>query len=913
MGEPPGFIDFSGPDGGPTEAERRLIEASAEGARADGTGLADSERRVSAALIAALARGTFRHVQWPEWAPGSAGVQLTGGHVHGLVDLARAHLRGDLVLDTCVLESGITLEGAQVDGRVCLGGCLITGACNLAGATLRGEFDACRATLSNPQGWSLKADRLTSEAWFLNESVFRGHVILADARIAGEVYATAATFEASSGQAVHAPGMQCAGWVLDRATVRGAFNIDGANISGRVHAPQAAFLNPGGFAVLAAAVTSRDWNLDQVTVEGMLNLQGAHLHGGFFAPGGAFDNGAETALMADNLHSGDWTLNNATVTGTVSLIGARIGHFSAWNATFTRPGAAAVWAEDARAASWFMNGAEVHGRLHLAGAVIEGQFGASDATFDHPGDMAVWAQRVTADQWNLLRASIRGRCDLSGAEIATSFGCIEATFSHPGGDALVAAGARIGAWWMSHATIDGGVNVNGAAFERSFHGEGVTIRHASGAAIDGQAATFPHGVLLCNEADIAGDVDLTGATIGQQLDLSKSHFRAGRHRAIRLQDAHITGEVSLRESRLYGHLHGNRARIEGRVDLKSTRIVAASLARSRGMLPEALGPAVNPVDEERQDRYLHHAIAMQEARIDGRLVMPDHCPEGIVDVSRARCDTLEDDRRGWPAPLREGASACDERLCITPAGRAPAEIQHLVLDGFEYGYLEFPAGCADHAADIARARSDWLAGQSAEELSGHFNPQPWLQAAAVLRAMGHDEEAQDLAIARRVRQRLARSTPRFRRIVSWLLHRVSDYGFNPWKTVRISIACVLMFAIGYWALVHACGGYGVWTSRAGACGETPPMVAVQYGDLNPAFVDRAYPVFEPIMYSLDTFVPFLDLGSESYWRANTRAYAGPWPVGWALYLLMVIERFIGAVLLAIAITGFTGLLTRDER
>jgi hypothetical protein len=32
-----------------------------------------------------------------------------------------------------------------------------------------------------------------------------------------------------------------------------------------------------------------------------------------------------------------------------------------------------------------------------------------------------------------------------------------------------------------------------------------------------------------------------------------------------------------------------------------------------------------------------------------------------------------------------------------------------------------------------------------------------------------------------------------------------------------------------------------------------------------------------------------------------------------LYVLVVIERFLGAILLAIAVTGFTGLLTRDER
>src|SRR5690606_30528461 len=123
-------------------------------------------------------------------------------------------------------------------------------------------------------------------------------------------------------------------------------------------------------------------------------------------------------------------------------------------------------------------------------------------------------------------------------------------------------------------------------------------------------------------------------------------------------------------------------RIDGRVDFKGALLVAASLARSRGALPEPPAAAVNAADDERQDRYHHHAIVLHEARIDGRLVLPEQCPEGIVDLSRAQCDTLEDGCRGWPAALQQGAAMCDERLCVDGPGAVPIEIQHLVLDGF---------------------------------------------------------------------------------------------------------------------------------------------------------------------------------------------------------------------------------------
>ena len=37
------------------------------------------------------------------------------------------------------------------------------------------------------------------------------------------------------------------------------------------------------------------------------------------------------------------------------------------------------------------------------------------------------------------------------------------------------------------------------------------------------------------------------------------------------------------------------------------------------------------------------------------------------------------------------------------------------------------------------------------------------------------------------------------------------------------------------------------------------------------------------------------------------------PVGWLLHILFVLERIVGAILIALAVTGFTGILTRDDR
>ena len=66
---------------------------------------------------------------------------------------------------------------------------------------------------------------------------------------------------------------------------------------------------------------------------------------------------------------------------------------------------------------------------------------------------------------------------------------------------------------------------------------------------------------------------------------------------------------------------------------------------------------------------------------------------------------------------------------------------------------------------------------------------------------------------------------------------------------------------------------------------------------------KTYPEFNGWLYSLDQFIPILNLGMDDFWRPRS---------GW-LYLITVIEQFVGAFLVALSVSGFAGLLTRDER
>ena len=148
------------------------------------------------------------------------------------------------------------------------------------------------------------------------------------------------------------------------------------------------------------------------------------------------------------------------------------------------------------------------------------------------------------------------------------------------------------------------------------------------------------------------------------------------------------------------------------------------------------------------------------------------------------------------------------------------------------------------------------------------------------------------------------------------------YGFNPWRTVVWMMLFVGLFA-------------GIWAWAATGCGradckDEQVFVMALKGNFSQddAKAAAAYPDFNPLAYSLDVFVPFVDFGFETHWRPNigygplgetlppdalAPRQAGPvLTFGAVLYGLYVLEMVIGLVLTSLAVTGFTGLLRGDE-
>jgi hypothetical protein len=708
------------------------------------------------------------------------------------------------------------------------------------------------------------------------------------------------------------------------------------------------------------------------TVQGMLRLRGANIGEALAMDQINIACPEETVILADGMRlDGPWILRGATVTGGIRLAGARVGGVLLWEDLVLKRAGVAVNADGATgegvwvlrrariegalrfrgmtvkaidgenlqitaAAEAFngrgadvggdliLDGASIAGGVRLGRAHVAGELSARGAVLTGPGaEWALAAGGIIVDQGvSLSGAKVKGGLSLAGARIGQGLvasnieidgqgRAIEADVMHLGGD-----------WIMRGARITGSLRFAGAHIEGQVGFTASRIEGSGDLAIRADAAVIRGGWFM-GRADIRGVVRLPAARLGNEMRLRGTKLKVAGGPALFANGVKIARELVLDGGfEATGGISLDHAEIEGFVDFCGSRIASAAIGRGGVARPAAH-------DEILDSRYDEVAISLVDARLD-RLVMPDAAadrPRGIVNLSRARVGSFEDSAAAWPPALAERRG--EARACSAD-GR---DIDHLVLDGFVYEHLENPAGLERTQAPpgwwasrsdtgAAGMRTRWLEAQSHEDLDTRFKPQAWVQLARRLAAQGYHEDAREIAIALRRRHRKSASASRSARLQGWFLDVFALYGFNPWRTVVWMVLFVALFA-GLWAWAAAgCG-------RADCKDEQVFVMALKsnFGQEDTK-AEANYPAFNALAYSLDVFLPFIDLGFETHWRPNIgyRPLAAmPLPdvpavgpmrpaltVGGLLYSLYVLEMLIGLILASLAVTGFTGLLKGEE-
>jgi hypothetical protein len=248
--------------------------------------------------------------------------------------------------------------------------------------------------------------------------------------------------------------------------------------------------------------------------------------------------------------------------------------------------------------------------------------------------------------------------------------------------------------------------------------------------------------------------------------------------------------------------------------------------------------------------------------------------EMTLDLGSVKIGTLNDDQESWPG------------------------VGRLLLHGLEYKEI------SDQSPRDSKTRIEWL------RLQAGFWPQPYEQLAKVLRESGDESGAKDVLIAKNedkaARTKLSRS--------QWLWYRLLGprigYGHRPLLAIPLALVLILLgsvfFKEGY--------SHGLMTPLSESAYTQDKSGIQDPGDAS-RWISDIYPVFNSLVYSVDVFVPLVDLHQVKYWLPNANrgselvpTSSGTLCTGGVLLFWLWLDTACGWILTTLFLVGLTGLV-----
>jgi hypothetical protein len=425
----------------------------------------------------------------------------------------------------------------------------------------------------------------------------------------------------------------------------------------------------------------------------------------------------------------------------------------------------------------------------------------------------------------------------------------------------------------------------------------------NGMAFIGDSVKVEESILLANGFEAEGEVRLTGATIGGQLGCKNAQFINPGRNAIIADELNVVGNVLLTEGfkaqgkvRLHSTtiggdlscdggqfinpkdeaIDGDSLEVKGNVFLRNgfkaegeVYLVGATIG---GQLACTGGQFINPGGT---------AINADSIIVDKHVFLSNHFKaEGKVHFVGAEIDgSFQWHKVDSPGKVTLDLSSATIGILYDEQGSWP-EKGELFLHGLVYDEIY------NTAPRDAESRIDWLRRQK------YFEPQPYEQLAAVMNAAGNREVARKVLLARED-DRLQFTKMEF---CERMLHRLYgfflSYGYYRWKPLLWGFVIILLGWLLFWA------GHRVEV-----------MTPLKEGA-------DASGGFSALVYSLDVFVPLVDLRQASYFMPNPNLTGElsisdkiKIPVtGKFLRRFLWFEIFAGWILTTLLVLGLTGLV-----
>lgn len=510
------------------------------------------------------------------------------------------------------------------------------------------------------------------------------------------------------------------------------------------------------------------FNLHQSTVRGALLLDRAAVAGEVCLRQAVIEGrGDETVTARGLVVSGDLDLTEMTSHGPVRLGNARIeGSVQLADARISSRQGLALDATNAVIGAGFegsrmivdgetrLRHVRIAGRLVLTAAQLRNSGGAALGAGGLAVDGGVWCARLSAvGEMRFVGARLGANLTLSGAELCNPTGAAlnldRADVQDLEAPELVVSGGSVS---LIGAQITGRVNL---ARARLAAGKGAMALDADGSSVGRR--------LILDQAHITGEVSVSSGRLGARMLLRGAHIENPGHTALRLSPVDVGVDVLC-----------DGMTVTGRVDLTGAHIgrhlnfAGAQISNPGGIALDA------------------RALRATEVSVDTAVPI-----RGTVNFGHARIGVLRDDPKNWPDELRLGGSSYE---ALEP---------------------QLPA----------RQRLKWLALDK-----GSYSPQPYEQLATLYTVTGQSADARQVLYAAERLKRTSKTFPG--RVWSFVQDITVGYGYRPVRAVLWLLGLLAIGSITYAAV--------------------PPA------PLNPSGV----PHFNSVVYTLDLLLPVVDLGQK---------------------------------------------------
>jgi hypothetical protein len=399
-----------------------------------------------------------------------------------------------------------------------------------------------------------------------------------------------------------------------------------------------------------------------------------------------------------------------------------------------------------------------------------------------------------------------------------------------------------------HSEISGQIKLDSATTQS------IAVRHVTANAFCADTALI-HGSVDLSNSVLSGNSSITGSKIEghllfHELNLQNSGI------ALTLDGSIVQGYVFMDE----------RFNCLGSVRLHSVQM--SGLDCSRANLPNQQGSFSLDGAKIGGDVFLQAVNCRGEFRLSGAsitgdldfceakiesLVCPNMRLEGDLILTSTTCKalnllgasvkTLRDSPGSWPSPgwlTMDGLTYTELNLLETPPVSTKDELT----------YDEIVSRCRSTTRPLnIDDRIKWLRLQEGEHLK---DPQPWTQLASYLESQGHKRNAREVLYQFALEQAKDRNraTKLWLTIFAWLEE----------QPFRILWSIVFLLVIGSLTFGTA-SSLGIIAPK-----EKDAYAAWAKGEPYP----NAYPLFDPVIYTLENELPLVKLGEDDKWGPDSK-------------------------------------------